>query len=155
MAESDSLFGVTEPIRTFATGATRNTDHNKLDYEGFLSPIVLQRFAEYMHHHRMQADGNLRSSSNWQKGIPTDVYAKSLIRHVMQFWLKHDGFVARDEKGVELTVEETLCAIIFNAQGYLFERLKSFPIQSLTPPDIGLLKSVIPDDSKQYNPHGN
>jgi hypothetical protein len=39
------------------TGATRNLDEDKLDYEGFLSPYVLRRFAAYMHEHRKTPDG--------------------------------------------------------------------------------------------------
>ena len=57
-------------MRNFDTGATRDVDTNKLDFEGFLSPVVLERYAEYMHKNRVQADGNLRDSDNWQKGIP-------------------------------------------------------------------------------------
>ena len=33
-------------MRTFATGATRDTEVEKLDYEGFLSPVVLKAYAE-------------------------------------------------------------------------------------------------------------
>jgi len=51
-------------MRTFKTGATRNDDTGKLDFEGFLSPIALEKFAEYMHKNRIQADGNVRDSDN-------------------------------------------------------------------------------------------
>lgn len=34
-------------MRKFDTGATRNDDSNNLDFEGFLSPLALQAFAEY------------------------------------------------------------------------------------------------------------
>ena len=68
-------------VRTFDTGATRDTDDGKLDYEGFISPLVLERFARYMHTHRLQPDGTLRDSDNWQKGIPRDQYIKSAWRH--------------------------------------------------------------------------
>jgi len=37
-----------EKVRTFDTGATRDTEDGKLDYEGFLSGRVLKRYAEYM-----------------------------------------------------------------------------------------------------------
>ena len=33
--------------RQFQTGAYRDTDNNKLDYEAFLSPIVLERYARF------------------------------------------------------------------------------------------------------------
>jgi len=104
-------------IRTFETGATRDTEEGKLDYEGFLSPIVLEKFAEYMNRHRKQSDGQLRDSDNWQKGIPIVTYMKSLFRHFMDLWKEHRGYRSRDG------IEDALCGIIFNAMGYLFEIL--------------------------------
>lgn len=112
-------------IRRFETGATRDTDEGKLDYEGFNHPVVDQRYAEYMHKHRVQPDGALRSADNWQKGIPKDQYAKSLQRHNMDFRLLHRGYPAVDGKtGDAVDIEEALCAILFNAKGYLLEILK-------------------------------
>ena len=105
--------------------ATRNDDTNKLDIEGFISPEVLHRFGEYMHSHRFQADGTLRDSDNWQEGIPQDVYVKSLIRHTLDFWRLHRGNkVINPDTGKPSDKEELLCAIIFNAQGFLFEELR-------------------------------
>lgn len=106
-------------MRTFGTGATRDSDEDKLDFEGFLSPAVLTRYAEYLHKHRKQADGNLRASDNWQQGIPLDVYMKSGFRHFMDWWTRH-----RSDEGGEET-EEALCALMFNAMGYLHELLKA------------------------------
>ena len=106
-------------IRQFETGATRNNDVEQLDYEGFLSPIALRRFAQYMHKHRLQSDGTLRASDNWQKGIPLDAYMKSGLRHAIDWWLFHDGADGRE------TIEEALCALLFNVQGYLHEYLKA------------------------------
>ncbi len=107
-------------IRVFESGAIRDTEDGKLDYEGFLSPLALPRFAKYMHSHRIQSDGKLRDSDNWQKGIPLDAYMKSLWRHLIEVWLLHR--VNTDER--EFSMEEALCAIIFNASGYLHELLK-------------------------------
>lgn len=105
-------------IRTFESGATRDTAEDKLDYEGFLNPMMLRRFAEYMHSHRRQSDGSMRDSDNWQKGIPIPVYLKSLIRHVVELWTEHRL------TGDTYFMEEVLCAIIFNANGMLTEVLK-------------------------------
>ena len=105
-------------IRQFKTGATRDTDDDKLDYEGFLSPIVLQRYAEYMHRNRIQSNGELRDSDNWQKGIPQEELIKSAFRHFMDWWLEHRG-----EKSREGT-EDALCGIMFNTMGYLYGILK-------------------------------
>ena len=109
---------VTKKIREFESGATRDINKGKFDYEGFISPIVLKAFAEYMDKHRKQSDGKLRDSDNWQKGIPKDVYMKSMWRHFMDLWLEHRGFESREG------VEEALCGIIFNSMGYLHEILK-------------------------------
>ena len=105
-------------VRTFDTGATRDTEEGKLDYEGFISPFVLKRYAEYMHEHRLQGDGTLRDSDNWQKGMTLAVYTRSLIRHVMDFWMMRRAPVV-DAKAEQ----DALCAILFNAMGYLFQRL--------------------------------
>ena|SRR5438105_12866992 len=115
---SSKPFDPTATVRRFTSGATRNTDTGKLDYEGFLSPFVLKRFAQYMHKHRLQTDGTMRPSDNWQKGIPREAYAASLLRHVMDFWMQH----RTDSDGV--IIEDALCAIMFNAMGYLFEVIK-------------------------------
>ncbi len=105
-------------MREFETGATRDEEEGKYDYEAFLSPLVIQRFGEYMHDHRKQADGRLRDGDNWQKGIPLDAYMKSGWRHFMDWWLGH-----RRGDGV-FSLEDTLCALLFNVQGYLHELLK-------------------------------
>lgn len=105
-------------MRQFETGATRDNDDTKLDYEGFFSPLVLERFAQYMNEHQHQSDGKLRASDNWQKGIPKDVYMKSGFRHFMDWWMQHRGLEARED------LENALCALLFNIQGYLYEVLK-------------------------------
>jgi hypothetical protein len=104
----------TPAVRLFPSGATRDTEDGKLDFEGFLSPLALEAFAMYMHRHRTQADGSLRSSDNWQKGIPVEVYMKSAWRHFFAVWQGHRG------EGIKT---EDLCALLFNVQGLLHETL--------------------------------
>jgi hypothetical protein len=112
-------------IRKFETGATRDTDVGKNDYEGFYSPLVVEAFGDYMTFHRKQSNGELRASDNWQKGIPKDAYMKSLWRHFLDMWFMHRGYKRTDKvTGKELTFKEVLCAILFNVQGYLYEVLK-------------------------------
>jgi len=106
-----------QPYRTFPTGASRDTDEGKPDFEGFLSPLVLTRFGEYMHHKRHMPDGTLRSGDNWQKGMTKDVYISSAYRHFIALTLAHDGYKSEPS-------EESLCALLFNIQGYLHELLK-------------------------------
>jgi hypothetical protein len=111
--------GTQPAMRTFDTGATRSNDAGKLDYEGFLSPLVLERYAQYLHKHRVQADGKLRDSDNWQKGMPKSEYMKSAWRHFMDWWKSHRGAsLPTDEE-----IEDSICALLFNASGYLYEHL--------------------------------
>lgn len=132
-------------IRKFDTGATKDTAKGKHDYEGFLSPLVIWRFGQYMHGHRLQADGTMRDSDNWQKGIPKDVHIKSLFRHFLDVWALHRGLevikirtsdgeetyisageiFTKDTNQTFVNIEDALCAIIFAASGYLHEILKN------------------------------
>ena len=106
-------------MASFNTGATRTAETGKFDYEGFYSPLVMDAYAAYMHKHRSTPDGGFRASDNWQLGIPFASYMKSMWRHFMDVFRHHRGVPAQD------TLEESLCALIFNAQGYLHETLKA------------------------------
>lgn len=117
----------TDTIRRFDTGATRDTETGKYDYEGFLSPLMLRRFGEYMHEHRVQPDGSLRDSDNWQRGIPLDAYMKSMLRHVFDVWALHRGYDVTDFSSKPVAMEDALCGALFNVQGYLHELLKGAP----------------------------
>jgi hypothetical protein len=106
---------MSEEMRKFETGATRNNDIGKLDFEGFLSPLVLERYAEYMNKNRLQSDGTYRDSDNWQLGIPITQYVKSLLRHVIATWKGHrNGTINEDD----------VCGVIFNSMGILLELIK-------------------------------
>lgn len=107
-------------VRHFETGATRSDDSGKLDFDGFYSPIVMRRFAQYMHKCRKLPDGTMRDSGNWKAGIPIKQYIKSLWRHFFAVWSWFNGY---DPDYVD--IEEELCAVIFNAQGVLHEHLKA------------------------------
>lgn len=104
-------------MRKFDTGATRDDDADKLDYEGFLSPEVLRCFAEYMHMNRRLADGTMRASDNWQKGIPREAYMKSAWRHFWEWWASH-------RYGDRVARQRAVCALLFNVMGYLHEDLR-------------------------------
>jgi len=107
-------------LRSFESGATRDTAENKFDYEGFLHPWVLEMYADYMHRNREQADGAIRNSDNWQKGIPRDVYMKSMMRHFMEVWGVHRTEIA----GMDVNRgdrNEALCALLFNVMGMMYE----------------------------------
>jgi len=106
-----------KPYRTFDTGATRDSDVGKPDYEGYLSPATIIRYGQYMLANQTMADGTVRSGDNWQNKFGRDVLMKSLMRHVVDVWDKHRN---GDPDG---GLEDALCAVVFNAFGYLFEEL--------------------------------
>ena len=112
-----------QPIRTFDSGATRDTAQGKLDYVKALSPIVLRRYVQYLNRHRLQPDGSYRDFDNWKSGMPQDVYHSSGGRHFFEAWLLTEGYETEDNHGpVEL--EDVLCAQMFNIMGRLHELLK-------------------------------
>lgn len=124
-AKTSRIVGLAAPagygeVRQFPTGATRDTDTGKFDYEAFISPAVLERYGRFMHQNRYQKDGTVRDGDNWQRGIPLEAYRKSLIRHVIEAWSTW--------RGARPTTDEieqgTICAIMFNAMGMLHELLK-------------------------------
>ena len=108
-------------MRKFKTGATRDTEEGKNDYEGFLSSLVIRAYGKYMTKHRKQADGKLRDSDNWQKGFGDkhfDVCMKSLWRHFLDVWKEHRGFKSRDGLG------DALMGSLFNNIAYANEYFK-------------------------------
>ena len=107
--------------RYYESGAYRDTAAGKPQYEGYLSPLTLRRFGQYMLKHQEQSDGQMRASDNWQKGIPLQDYMDSMWRHFMDVWTMH-----RDEtcRYTYEEMEEALCALLFNVMGYLHEELK-------------------------------
>ncbi len=130
MAAADE--GVTAAIRTFeggtervvakemesyTSGATRTACETKIDPEGFFSPLVIMRYSEYMHKCRVQADGTLRDSDNWQGGIPLWRYMKGKWRHFLDTWLMHRGYKKVTAEGLD--IQDCLCAELFNTMGYL------------------------------------
>jgi len=127
-------------VRKFDTGATRSSDAGKHDYEGFLSPLTIERYAEYMTKHRHQADGQLRDSDNWQKGMPDSAYMKSLWRHFFDVWKNHRGYETAESQ------EENLCAVIFNASGKLHEIVKARKIREK--PSEALANLIYLDDAE-------
>ena len=110
-------------MRKFDTGATRDDEKTKPNFAGFLSPLVIQRYGAYMNKHRLQADGNLRDSDNWKKGFGPNnarVCLESLWRHMLDTWLHLEGYPQQANE----SLEEALCAVIFNAQAALHGILK-------------------------------
>ena len=110
-------------MREFETGASRSSESGRIDPEGYLNPLVLERFCDYMLKHQVTADGKLRSSDNWQKGIPTDRAIKGMWRHMLHLWTRHRGLPVKDPLAAA-DIEEDLCAIWFNVNVYLWELIR-------------------------------
>lgn len=119
-------FGANTPkMREFASGGTRHSDEGKIDFEGCLSPLVLQKYAEYMLLHTTQADGRKRGSDNWQGHFGGDhfsICAKSFLRHAWDFWLAHRGLPNRE--GIESAIHGCLFNLMAYADKYYKDRLK-------------------------------
>jgi len=111
-------------IRTFETGATRDTTDGKLDYVKALCPLVLRRYVQYLDKHRLQPDGSYRDFDNWKKGIPREAYHSSKGRHFFADWLLEEGYEVEDNHG-PVDEEEALCGELFNVMGKLREILKA------------------------------
>lgn len=120
---SSSLADDSGILRTFSTGATRDTAEGKLEPWGFTSALAEKAFCEYMHEHRKQSDGNLRDSDNWKAGIPLNSYFHSLSRHILDLKLVWEGH-GSEARTEDLT--EILCAVKFNVDGMLHELMKRF-----------------------------
>lgn len=138
-------------LRTFSSGATRDSVEGKLDYAGFLSPRVLRRFAEYMDKHRTQSDGTLRASNNWKKGIPTESYLSSMWRHFWDVWAimtEEDEDVAED-----VDIQEALCAMLFNVQGLLFEMLREPASLKRLVAEVQVREEIMEAQGMEYVPN--
>jgi Domain of unknown function (DUF1937) len=103
------------PARVFATGAKRDVEVGKLDFDGSFSPYALEAVAEYMHRHNSAAH---RAEENWKMGMPLRSFMKSGWRHFHAWWSSH--YAAEPDK-------DAICGLIFNAMGYLHELTKPPP----------------------------
>jgi hypothetical protein len=108
--------------RVFDTGATRDTVEGKLCYAKALSFRVLRRYVEYLGSHRQLPDGSIRDWDDWKKGIPQEDYKDSMLRHAFDAKLLSDGVPVSDNHG-PCNIEDLLCAVMFNAMGWLREIL--------------------------------
>src|SRR3954462_9293512 len=108
--------------KVFSTGAWRGGEAGKFDFEGFFSPLVLERRAQYMQLHRTREDGAVRAGDNWQKGMPQKSYMQSGWRHFFDWWKLHRYPARRPHQ--DYLLEEAICALMFNCEGYLHEILK-------------------------------
>lgn len=105
------------PMRHFASGATRDNDSRKLDFDAIFDPRVLEAFAHYMNICRETPEG-LREADNWKHGFPMDVLMKSMWRHFFALWKSHHEF-----NGDHPLV--AACALLFNVQAYMKQLIEA------------------------------
>lgn len=115
-----------QTAQVFETGAMRDLSEDKLDFEGCLTPELLTAYAEYMRTTGRMANGTLRNTNNWKKGMPIGGYMKSLWRHMVALHAAYLSDATQDEYGGEGEFEAAM-AMMFNIQGFVFERIRENP----------------------------
>lgn len=95
-------------ITTFSTGAIRDTQEGKTDFTETISWTALNRYAKYMTSKAVKY-----GPGNFKKGIPSESYRKSLLRHIDKYM--RNTF----ENGNDEPNEDHLAAIVFNAFGIM------------------------------------
>ena len=106
-------------FRTSSSGATRDLNDGKKQYDKFIHPLVIERFADYMQGKRAMPDGSSREGDNWWNGFPREWLIESMGRHYQDTLLHTKGFheaTTEDE-------ETALCGLLFNVQSMLMEVL--------------------------------
>jgi hypothetical protein len=74
-------------MRTFETGAVRDSETGKADYVETISWTAFGRYADYMTGKKTKY-----GEGNFKKGIPIDVYEKSMVRHIQKYLAnKYEG----------------------------------------------------------------
>lgn len=118
-----------EKMVAFGTGATRSDATAKPDFSGYISPLAMILFGEYMLRHQVQADGELRAANNWKRGMPIERYVSSLSRHIRDFSEAWDKLALDQVAGAEMemtmvALEEAWGGVQFNVQGFGHEWVK-------------------------------
>lgn len=109
-------------LRISESGAIRNSDIGKINYQGALSPLILEAYGKYIEKHSLLPDGTRRNNKNWQNlfGTPEEhrqVCIESAWRHFIDLLMEHDGYESRDG------IDEALGGLMFNIQAYWFSFL--------------------------------
>lgn len=104
--------------RQFESGAQRDSEEGKENYIESISWLALRRYSFYM-----KSCEKRYGKGNYKKGIPTDSYERSLMRHLQKY-------LANKYEGANLEPEvDHLSAAFFNLSGILAneekEKLKS------------------------------
>jgi hypothetical protein len=99
---------MSKKITQFKTGAIRDSQEGKTDYNETISWTALNRYARYMTGKKAKY-----GAGNFKKGIETWSYVQSMLRHVDK-WMRNTYEEGNDEKD-----EDHLSAIVFNVFGIM------------------------------------
>ena len=77
--------------RTFETGATRNGNKGKYEFDKYVNPINELSYAQYMKSHQV-INWEYRPWDNRQKGIPFDSLFESAYRHMQTLCLLYQWY---------------------------------------------------------------
>lgn len=92
----------------FPSGAIRDSQEDKPDFNETISWTAFNRYAKYM-----TGKKSKYGAGNFKRGIPTESYVKSMLRHVDKF-MRNTFENGDDEKN-----EDHLSAIVFNVFGIM------------------------------------
>ena len=95
-------------MRKFKSGAVRDDATGKEDYIETFSWTAQKRFAGYMTDKKTKY-----GEGNFKKGIPTESYEKSLVRHLQKY------LANKYESGTDEIDEDHLSAMRFNIDGLM------------------------------------
>jgi hypothetical protein len=95
----------------YPTGAVRDNAEGKEDYIETTSWTAIRAYAQYM-----TEKAKVYGRGNWRKGIPTEAYEESLMRHIQKY------FANKYEHANLEPNEDHLCAAMFNLLGIIHNR---------------------------------
>lgn len=101
-------------IRTFKSGAIRDSEESKEDYVETISWTAFRRYAQYM-----TGKKSKYGSGNFKKGIDIESYERSLTRHLQKYLVNkyEGGDIEKDE--------DHLSAMVFNLFGIMHEEARA------------------------------
>lgn len=117
-------------VTKFSTGAIRDNQAGKEDYIETISWSAFKRYAQYMTGKKAKY-----GAGNFKKGIPSESYEQSMLRHVQKY------LANKYENGTIEKEEDHLSAILFNVFGLihneeilkLTNKLDNAPEQKIIP----------------------
>ena len=111
--------GIQSGDRVFESGASRNSDKGKLQKDLFLDAKVIHEYCKFMHKNRKTDSGTIREGDNWKKGIPVPALMASMVRHVEDVKLHHQGY----HDSTEETYLDSIFGAIFNLMGLAHDEI--------------------------------